>query len=234
MRKLRALKLFISIQVFNKDLRWLGFLGRFRKSSLIWKRRKPAAARTFVPHLSARCQSKTVVTSCGATHPCSNTFHLFPPPLCIRSQGGSSQGRLLHLPTSTWDCCGAPLSSWQPLSQTPVRFPPHSPRKPFLDRKAKIKDGFVFRFWKWTHLHCPLILTSSAHYFINIKSADIWICWDLYPCCPMRFNASWTSIHPYASPRDKNQSQSTTRRLTDNHFTKLFSRGKCLQNISQT
>ena len=47
----------------------------------------------FVSHLSALCQGEAVVTSCGATHPCSNTLHLFPPPLCIHgSQGDSSQG----------------------------------------------------------------------------------------------------------------------------------------------
>lgn len=189
---------------------------RFRKSSLVWKRKETSCPQDFfVSHLSALRQSKVVVTSCGATHPCSNRFHLFPPRLCTHcSQGDSSRRWLLHLPSFTWGSCGGSPSSWQPLSNLSVRFPPHSPRKPFFERKAKIKYSFVFRSWKWTHLYCPLILTSLGHHFTNtnlrsFEYVEIYIHavpWDVMPPeCP------FILVHPLGTKSESEHHQKIDR-----------------------
>lgn len=116
---------------------------------------------------------------------------------------GQSPGWLLHLFTLLYLYVGLLQSHTATVSNLPI-FPLLLLSESHFWRKAK-KYGFVFRFWKCTRLHCrrppPFnFIRLSLHKY---QPAELWIHWDLYPGSPVRFNAFWMSIQPYASPGDK-------------------------------
>lgn len=185
-----ALKLLVSIQVLSKDLPRLRFLGGSERAALSEKGRKPVVPRTslcptFQHCVRVRWLSLLVVQHVSPVP----TFPVHP----------LLTGRQLPGVTAPppWLYMGLPGSFTIILTATvtnlSVRFPPHSPRKPLFERKAKIKYGFIFRSWKWTHLCWPLILTSLAHHFTNtnlwsFEYVEIYthaVPWDVMPPeCP--------------------------------------------------
>lgn len=87
----------------------------------------------------------------------------------------------------------------------PLHFPPPPPlRKALFGEKPRnmvLYSGFenAPAFTVPPHLPFNFIRLSLHKY----QPAELWIHWDLYPGSPVRFNAFWMSIQPYASPGDK-------------------------------